>query len=97
MSDEEKGPKTGHYILKQGARHSHILFGEPVEFVGDGKGTIELNHDQAAAFKDKLIGESKEAVAFEPPAPVFDEVAGTDEVVADVVEVKDDKPAPAKK
>lgn len=59
--------KTKHYILKKGMRMSYIQNGEPVNFVGDGKGTVELNEDQAAAFKDKFSGESDEPVEFENP------------------------------
>lgn len=61
---------TKHYILKQGTRMSYILHGEPVNFVGDGKGTVELNEDQAKAFKDKFSGVSDKAVEFGSPVLV---------------------------
>ena len=59
--------KTKHYILKKGVRMSYILNGEPVNLLGDGKGTVELNDGQAEAFKDKFQGESDDAVDFDEP------------------------------
>lgn len=96
MADEkEAGPKMGHYVLKKGMRHAHILNGEPVTFEGDGVGTIELNAEQAEIFKDKLAGESKSAVDFEPAPEVFDEVADKEAMKADS-EAGEAKAEPAK-
>lgn len=89
---------TSHYILKKGARHSHIINGEPVEFVGDGEATLELSDAQAEAFKDKLVGKSDAPVEFKAPEPVFDAVAGNDdEGKEEVKEGEKPAPAPAKK
>lgn len=84
--------KTSHYVLKKGVRHAFILNGEHATTVGDGVGTIELNTDQAAAFKDKILSEAKGPVEFEAPAPIYDEVADSGEVVDD-----SKTPPPAKK
>lgn len=104
--------KTKNYILKKGMKMSYVEGGVAKKTVGDGKGTVALTEDQAAAFKDKLSGEAAEAIEIAPaiidpsldPAAAEEKAGGstTSEAAAKAAaEDKDDKddkkPADAKK
>lgn len=96
MADEkDTGPKMGHFVLKKGMRHSHVINGAFAEIIGDGVGTIELNVEQAEMFKDKIASQSKEAVDFEPAPEVYDEVADKEAMKA-ASEAGEAKAEPAK-
>lgn len=56
---KDNDQKVGHYVLKEGVKHSFIIDGERVRVVGDGKGTVPMSEKQADNFKEKIKGEGK--------------------------------------